>query len=82
MSRALTGTAAYNGKQPGDPQKGVQVILDLLHGDGLVGGKPFPLSIQLGSDCYSIAKDRCQQGLAHLEEWKDVSFSTDFAKDA
>ncbi|KAK1218302.1 hypothetical protein PQX77_019014 [Marasmius sp. AFHP31] len=71
---------AYNGKQPGNPQKAVQVLLDLVHGDGLAQGKPFPTSVQFGSDCYSVAKEHCETALANLEEWKEVSFSTDFPK--
>ncbi|KAK1228108.1 hypothetical protein PQX77_008879 [Marasmius sp. AFHP31] len=72
---------AYNGKQPGDPQRGVQIILDLLHGDGVAQGKPFPTSIQFGSDCYNVAKEHCETALTNLEEWKDVSYSTDFPQD-
>ncbi|KAL0576111.1 hypothetical protein V5O48_005858 [Marasmius crinis-equi] len=73
---------AYNGKQPGDPKRGVEVILDLLHGQGLAKDKPFPTSIQFGSDCYNTAKDHCEAALANLEEWKEVSHSTDFPKEA
>ncbi|KAJ8085605.1 hypothetical protein PM082_004423 [Marasmius tenuissimus] len=69
---------AYNGKQPGDPKKAVQVLLDIVHGDGLAQGKPFPTSVQFGSDCYSVAKEHCETALANLEEWKEVSFNTNF----
>ncbi|KAL0057871.1 hypothetical protein AAF712_015478 [Marasmius tenuissimus] len=69
---------AYNGKQPGDPKKAVQVLLDIVHGDGLAQGKPFPTSVQFGSDCYSVAKEHCETALANLEEWKEVSFSANF----
>ncbi|KAK1221367.1 hypothetical protein PQX77_015836 [Marasmius sp. AFHP31] len=70
---------AYNGKQLGDPQKAAQVTLNIIH--GTEQGKPFPRNIQLGSDCYETAKEHCETALRNLEEWKEVSYSTDFSKD-
>ncbi|KAJ7598456.1 short chain dehydrogenase [Mycena floridula] len=69
---------SVNNKQPGDPQKGVQVIVDLAHGTGLFEGKEMPRWFMLGSDGYSTAKKYCEDSLGNLEEWKDVSISTDF----
>lgn len=69
---------AYNGKQPGNPLKGVEVIVDLVQGVGLAAGKPFPRGLALGTDCYNVAKASSNQALERLEIWKDVSFSTDF----
>ena len=73
-------TLAYNGKQPGDPKKGVQVIIDVVHGEGAAAEKEFPTVVALGSDCYSVVKAVSEKTLARLEEWKEVSFSTDFPK--
>ncbi|KAL0569690.1 hypothetical protein V5O48_012277 [Marasmius crinis-equi] len=66
-----------NGKQAGDPARGAQVLVDLIH-EKDNDGRPSPTSIQLGSDCYSGAKRRCEQALLNLELWRDVSYSTDF----
>ncbi|KAF9040838.1 hypothetical protein BJ165DRAFT_1492515 [Panaeolus papilionaceus] len=68
----------YNGKQPGNPLEGVRVIVDVVRGEGGAAGKPFPTNLCLGSDCYSVAKQESEKVLERLEEWKDVSFSTDF----
>ncbi|TFK69342.1 NAD(P)-binding protein [Pluteus cervinus] len=76
--KANASLAAYNGRQPGDPQKGVNVILDVIRGEGVAVGKPFPSSLQLGSDCYRIVKEEQEKTLTSLELWKDVSISTDF----
>lgn len=82
-SSLLTGyPSAYNGKQPGDPKKGVEVVLDVVRGEGLAAGKPFPTSLALGSDCYSIIKVELDKSGARLEEWSEVSKSTDFAQPA
>lgn len=69
---------AYNGKQPGNPLKGVQVMVDLVRGEGQAAGKPFPRGLALGTDSYNVAKNSSHQALERLEIWKDVSFSTDF----
>ncbi|KAK7051619.1 hypothetical protein VNI00_004598 [Paramarasmius palmivorus] len=78
--KSEAGLQAYNGKQPGDPQRGVEVVLDIVRGEGTVNGKPFQQSIQLGSDCYAVAKAECEKTLSRLEEWKEVSISTDYPK--
>ncbi|EEB94741.1 hypothetical protein MPER_06398 [Moniliophthora perniciosa FA553] len=71
---------AYNNKQPGDPSKGVEIMVDIVRGEGVARGKTFSNNIQLGSDCYEVAKAECEKALSQLEEWKDVSCSTDFLK--
>lgn len=71
-------TTAYNGKQPGDPLKGVKIIVDVVRGEGQAAGKEFPPALALGTDCYSTAKGESEQSLRLLEEWKEVSSSTDF----
>ncbi|PPQ68283.1 hypothetical protein CVT24_005099 [Panaeolus cyanescens] len=81
--QALTETSeaalhAYNGKQPGNPLEGVRVIVDVIRAEGGAAGKQFPTNLCLGSDCYTVAKQESEKVLARLEEWKDVSCSTDF----
>ncbi|KAF8805492.1 NAD(P)-binding protein [Phlegmacium glaucopus] len=77
-NRVENSLQAYNGKQPGNPSKGVEVMVDLVRGEGAAAGKPFPRALALGTDCYAVVKNASQSALARLEEWKDVSFSTDF----
>ncbi|KAI3614232.1 serine 3-dehydrogenase [Moniliophthora roreri] len=72
--------SAYNNKQPGDPLRGVEIMVDIVRGEGVAKGKTFSNNIQLGSDCYETVKTECEEALRQLEEWKDVSFSTDFPK--
>ena len=71
---------AYNGKQPGNPAVAVEIVVDLAHGTGTVEGKAFPNSINFGSDSHSAAKKASEEALVRLEEWKAVSYSTDFEK--
>ncbi|KAF9525424.1 hypothetical protein CPB83DRAFT_943586 [Crepidotus variabilis] len=78
--KAETGFGAANGKQPGDPLKGVKVFVDLVKGENGTAGKPFPPSLALGSDCYKTCKETSEGYLELLDGWKEVSVSTDFAE--
>ncbi|KAJ6555944.1 hypothetical protein B0H19DRAFT_1151607 [Mycena capillaripes] len=69
---------AYDGKQPGDPVKGVEMVIDIVRGEGLAAGKAFPTSVALGRDCYKVVKAEAEAVLARLEEWRPLSESTDF----
>ncbi|THU86770.1 NAD(P)-binding protein [Dendrothele bispora CBS 962.96] len=70
----------YNGKQPGDPIRGCQVILDLVRDEGIVKGKgaAVPTNLQLGSDTYNTVKPILEKHIKVMEDWKDVTLSTDF----
>src|ERR1700722_14608158 len=62
----------YNRKQPGDPKKAAQAIVQLTQ------ERNPPLRLLLGSDAYAAAE---KNDLARLEEariWKKLSVSTDF----
>ncbi|KAJ3570408.1 hypothetical protein NP233_g4424 [Leucocoprinus birnbaumii] len=76
--KAEAALQTYNGKQPGDPEKAVEIILDVVRGDGIAKGREFPTSLALGTDCYNTVKTESEKALKNLEEWKDVSQSTDF----
>lgn len=71
--------AGNNGKQRGDPKKGVKVMIEYVLGKGAASGRARPPVIALGVDGYEIAKKACEDTLERLEEWKEMSCSTDFA---
>lgn len=52
--------------------------MDLVRGEGSAKGKQFPKILALGSDCYNTIRDVTAKVLQTLEEWKDVTKSTDF----
>ena len=62
----------YNGKQPGDPKKAAQAIVQLSQEQ-----KP-PLRLLLGSDAYNGAEKNDLERLEEARRWKEVSLSTDF----
>lgn len=65
-------------KRPGDLKKAVEVMVDLVRGEGTAKGKAFPRELVLGGDCYDAVKDELQKSLRDMEEWKEVICSTDF----
>ncbi|KUL91622.1 hypothetical protein ZTR_01365 [Talaromyces verruculosus] len=62
--------------QPGDVEKAVSIILDLVRREGVATGKEIPFRLPLGEDCYESIKEKCEETLRTLEEWKDVITST------
>ena len=69
-----------NGNQPGDPKKAVEILIDIVKGEGVAAGRVPPTYVGLGSDAYQIIKDVCSATLQRLEDWKDVITSPDLPK--
>jgi NAD(P)-dependent dehydrogenase (short-subunit alcohol dehydrogenase family) len=63
-----------DGKQPGDIKKGVKVIIDVLTGDS---GREIPMRLVLGPDANAAVKAKCEKTIKGLEEWADLTCSTD-----
>ncbi|KIW90300.1 uncharacterized protein Z519_08944 [Cladophialophora bantiana CBS 173.52] len=63
-----------NQNQPGDPAKGAKVIVDVLTG---ATGKEIPLRLALGADAYRIIRGKCEETIKGLDEWKEITSSTD-----
>lgn len=74
----LAQLKAADGKQPGDPVKAAQLIVDVLTLSGSAAGrKEVPVRLALGQDAYEAIKAKCQSSLTLLEEWKDLSLGTE-----
>lgn len=67
-----------NGKQPGDPKKAVEIMIDVVRGEGVAEGKAFPERLPLGPDCLATMRKRCVGNLAICNEWDDVIRSTNY----
>ena len=66
----------YDGKQPGDPMRAAQAIIEVSMADDP------PLRLVLGSDAYRRAEQTDEARLAELRAWRQTSISTDFPKEA
>ncbi|MFD6277203.1 oxidoreductase [Streptomyces sp. NPDC060209] len=62
-----------HGRQPGDPEKAPQVIIDALES----GNTPFRLL--LGSDAVTVVREELTARIGEVDAWEAVSRTTDFA---
>jgi len=68
-------------KQPGDPVKGSQRIVDLLRGDWQGAGpqgKKLPARLALGDDAFGAVRKHYESRLKGNDEWRDWICGTDF----
>ena len=64
---------AKDGKQPGDPAKAAQVLLDIIEADNP------PVHLLLGNDALSVVRKRLADLNDEIDRWASVSKSTDFS---
>ena len=72
--------ASLGGNQPGDPKKAVELMIDLVKGEGYAAGKMVPLRLPIGRDAREAIRTTCEEMLKTMEEWKDVIDSTDYSE--
>ncbi|KAI1455154.1 NAD(P)-binding protein [Annulohypoxylon moriforme] len=63
--------------EPGDPDKAVDRMIDLVKGTGAAAGKTVPLRVPLGTDGWERIKGKCEETLKICEEWEELAKSTD-----
>jgi NAD(P)-dependent dehydrogenase (short-subunit alcohol dehydrogenase family) len=69
-----------NGKQIGDPAKGVARIFEVVTGEGFGGAlKGKILRLPLGSDCVTRLENKLASVSGDLKLAREISLSTDFA---
>lgn len=74
----LEDMAQADQMQPGDPTRLVEIVLDLVRREGVAEGKEIPLRFPLGSDCYDLVKEKCEETLKLMKEWEPIIKSTDY----
>jgi len=70
-------------KEPGNPVKAVETMVDFVRGEGCVeeyvkSGKELPHSVFLGSDCVENVEMKAKNVLENIREWREVAVGTDF----
>lgn len=60
------------GKQPGDPAKAMEIVVDVVKGEGCAAGREWPLYLVLGKDAEADIRNKCAKVLKHLDDWNDV----------
>lgn len=62
----------YSGKQQGDPDKLVKILLQVSEMNNP------PLHLLLGTDTYELVLEKRKQEQAEFEQWKEITLSTNF----
>lgn len=57
----------------GDPTKAMEAVVDIVRGEGIAKGRPWPELLILGEDAERDVRDKCNKVLKALDEWKDVT---------
>lgn len=64
-------------KQPGDVQKGVNVMVDIITGTGVAEGKKLPGRLIVGSDAYGMVRSVCEHHIKTFDDWESIITQTD-----
>ncbi|KAF9531474.1 hypothetical protein CPB83DRAFT_849078 [Crepidotus variabilis] len=70
--------AAVSGNEPGDPDKGAEVLVDIVQGRGVAKDRPWPSYLCLGEDAETDVRYKCETVLKSLGQWSDISRSVKF----
>jgi NAD(P)-dependent dehydrogenase (short-subunit alcohol dehydrogenase family) len=66
------------GTQKGDPDKAMEIVVDIVRGEGVARGREWPGMIILGEDAERELVAKYTRVIALAEEWKDISRSCNF----
>ncbi|CCE87352.1 Piso0_005902 [Millerozyma farinosa CBS 7064] len=66
----------FDSKQPGDPEKLANILIDLVHQKGIFKGKEIPSIVTFGADSIDSIKEYSQFNLKRIEETKELILST------
>ncbi|KAJ7489330.1 hypothetical protein FB451DRAFT_1362242 [Mycena latifolia] len=69
--------STVNGLVKGDPVKAMEVLTDVVRGEGGAAGRPWPLYLFLGDVAVQGIADKCHRILKVIDDWKDVSTGLD-----
>lgn len=67
------GNDKSSGKQPGDPARAADILLDMI-----VGRENLPVRLLLGSDAVRIVSSEIEAQIEEIRDWGDVSIRSDF----
>lgn len=69
-SERIDNISDWHGLQPGDPEKGVRAIIDMVE------TKEPPLRLPLGEDAVTAMEEKLDAVRKNIDEWRDVAVNT------
>ncbi|OBZ70280.1 putative oxidoreductase YusZ [Grifola frondosa] len=70
--------AAIAGHEKGDPAKAMELVVDVVKGEGKAKGREWPLWLILGRDAYTDVRNKCHKVLRTMDAWEDVATDLEF----
>ncbi|KAF8626031.1 hypothetical protein AX15_005121 [Amanita polypyramis BW_CC] len=62
----------------GDPKKGMEVVVDVVRGEGKAKGRPWPLHLFIGKEAYYTVRSKCKEVAENMDTWEEVTKDLDF----
>ncbi|TFK70267.1 NAD(P)-binding protein [Pluteus cervinus] len=69
---------SISGTEKGDPDKAMEAVVDVVRGEGLAAGKPWPGVLILGNDAAADVRAKSQGTLDLLDSWQDITCKVNF----
>ena len=70
--------AAVAGNEKGDPVKAMELLVDVVRGEGKAYGREWPMWLFMGKDCYRDVRNKCEKVLKSLDTWEDLATDLEF----
>jgi hypothetical protein len=65
-------------KQPGNPERFVEIVLDLVRQEGCAEGKSIPFRLPVGKDAVEEIGAKVRDVLETMQEWDSIITETDY----
>lgn len=65
-------------KQPGNPEKFVEIVVDLVRQEGCAEGKAIPFRLPVGKDAVEEIGAKVRDVLETMQEWDSIITETDY----
>jgi NAD(P)-dependent dehydrogenase (short-subunit alcohol dehydrogenase family) len=76
LGNAMELFNGFAGRQPGDPAKAAQRVLDVIQLQGMGQGKEKVLRLPLGIDCFPRMLGKIENMKVELEQMREIALST------
>jgi NAD(P)-dependent dehydrogenase (short-subunit alcohol dehydrogenase family) len=74
----INALGAYSLKQPGDPDKVAQLVVEALTGTGRCVGRELPPRLLVGKDAYQIVGGNIKAHQDNWNKWEDLATTTSY----
>ncbi|KAF7984353.1 hypothetical protein HWV62_15375 [Athelia sp. TMB] len=64
--------SSISGTEKGDPDKAMNVVVDVVKGEGKAKGREWPLYLALGEDSEAHIRGKAGKLLTHCDDWGNV----------